>query len=208
MWRESGSPVLHLKFDLCLESSRSRLARTEWWWVSAGVWWWSWSESHSLSWSVPTAILTMASTSSSSILSEWRSISVDIPGLLEASRGYDTPSGNPHPARGASDPGDDHNDLTPHVSISTYCDPNNVRDQKADFPADGAEWWWSLRGRWILRHWKWTSQVWRRVQLQTLWQSRTDDSSRRHAILVLVWRLRQGEDDWQYYRIRYWGHKK
>ena len=33
-------------------------------------------------------------------------ISVDIPGLLEASRGYDTPSGNPHPDRGSSDPGE------------------------------------------------------------------------------------------------------
>ena len=32
-------------------------------------------------------------------------ISVDIPGLLEACRGYDTPSGNPHPGRGSTDPG-------------------------------------------------------------------------------------------------------
>ena len=33
------------------------------------------------------------------------SFAVDIPGLLEACRGYDTPSGNPHPGRGSTDPG-------------------------------------------------------------------------------------------------------
>ena len=32
-------------------------------------------------------------------------ISVDLPGLLEACRGYDTPSGNPHPSKGFTDPG-------------------------------------------------------------------------------------------------------
>ena len=36
--------------------------------------------------------------------SDWFS-SVDIPGLIEASRGYDTPMGNPHPSRGFTDPG-------------------------------------------------------------------------------------------------------
>ena len=30
---------------------------------------------------------------------------VDIPGLLEACRGYDTPMGNPHPGKGYDDPG-------------------------------------------------------------------------------------------------------
>ena len=32
---------------------------------------------------------------------------VDIPGLLEAARGYDTPMGNPHPSKGFMDPGDE-----------------------------------------------------------------------------------------------------
>ena len=32
-------------------------------------------------------------------------ILVDLPGLLEACRGYDTPSGNPHPSKGFTDPG-------------------------------------------------------------------------------------------------------
>ena len=40
-----------------------------------------------------------------SVVSPDQLISVDIPGLLEASRGYDTPSGNPHPGRGSTDPG-------------------------------------------------------------------------------------------------------
>ena len=30
---------------------------------------------------------------------------MDIPGLLEACRGYDTPMGNPHPSKGHDDPG-------------------------------------------------------------------------------------------------------
>ena len=53
-------------------------------------------------------------------------VSVDIPGLLEACRGYDTPSGNPHPSRGSTDPG-----------LRKQIFQPMVRDQDGHYTLDG-----------------------------------------------------------------------
>ena len=46
-----------------------------------------------------------------------------------------------------------------------------TRNQKPNICPDGAQWRWSLWGRWIIHYWQWTSQMWCRVYIQDLWQS-------------------------------------